>query len=435
VGELVRAFDWSSTALGAPETWPDALRTAVAVCLNGAIPSAVYWGKDFITVYNDAWAQQQAGRHPWAMGRPARESRADIWDTIRPQFENVVATGRGFSTPSQMLPIRRAGETESWWSYSLVPLYDADGHVGGLLTQGFDITAQVRAGQQHAREIDRLREMFRQAPGAVAILSGPDHVYEIANESYLELVGRRDVLGKTLAEALPEVVEQGFVDLMHKVYTTGEPFVGRGVEVVINRGDTGAPEKRRIDFVYQPIRNSEGAVSDIFVEAADVTERFMSEAILRESEQRFRLVAESAPVMLWMGDQNGKCLYLNRAQRKFWGVSEQEVTTFDWNTTVHPDDIEALSEPFIKGMREQLGFSVEARYRRADGEWRTLRTNAHPRFDTDGEFVGMIGVNVDVTEIREAELALAESEARFRGITNSIDQMIWSTLPDGYHDF
>jgi PAS domain S-box-containing protein len=434
-GALVRSFDWSGTALGRPETWPDALRTALAVCLNSAIPSAVYWGRDFITLYNDAWAQQQAGRHPWAMGRPGRESRADIWDTIRPQFEDVVASGRGFSTPKQMLPIQRAGGNESWWSYSIVPLYDSDGHVGGLLTQGFDITAQVLAQQHHAREIDRFREMFRQAPGAVAILSGPEHVYEIANESYLELVGRRDVLGKTLAQALPEIVEQGFVALMDKVYETGEPFVGRGVEVTINRGDTGEPERRHVDFVYQPIRNNEGIVTDIFVEATDVTERVMSEAVLRESEERFRLVADSAPVMLWMGDQNGKCLYLNRAQRRFWGVAEQDVPAFNWNTTVHPEDIEALSQPFSKGMKEQIGFSAEARYRRSDGEWRTLRTNAHPRFDTDGEFVGMIGVNVDVTEIREAELALAESEARFRGITNSIEQMIWSTLPDGYHDF
>ena len=435
-GELVRAFDWSETALGGPETWPDALRTALAVCLNAAVPSAVYWGKDFITIYNDPWAQQQAGRHPWAMGRPARESRADIWDTIRPQFEQVIETGRGFHIASQMLPIQRPGGSESWWSYSLVPLYDADGHVGGLLSQGFDITAQVRAQQYHAQEIDRLREMFRQAPGAVAILSGPNHIYEIANESYFELVGqRRDILGKPLAQALPEMAAQGFVELLDKVYATGEPYVGRGVEVTINRGDTGAPERRHIDFVYQPVRNALGAVSDIFVEATDVTERVLAEATLRESEQRFRLVADSAPVMLWMGDQNGKCLYLNRAQRKFWGVAEQDVSAFDWNTTVHPEDTEVLAQPFTKGMREQLGFSVEARYRRADGEWRTLRTNAHPRFDTDGNFVGMIGVNVDVTEIREAEKALAESEARFRGITNSIDQMIWSTLPDGYHDF
>lgn len=435
-GALVRAFDWASTPLGPPETWHDAMRTALAVCLNSSIPSAVYWGPDFITIYNDAWAQQQAGRHPWAMGRPAREARADIWETIQPQFEQVVATGRGLSFSNQMLPIQRASGNESWWSYSIVPLYEVNNKVGGLLTQGFDITAQVRAQQFHAQEIERLREMFRQAPGAVAILSGPDHVHEIANGSYFELVGRqRDILGRPITEALPELADQGFVDLMDTVYRSGEPFVGRGVPVSINRGEGGKPETRMVDFVYQPIRDAGGSVSDIFVEATDVTERVLGEQALRESEERFRLVAESAPVMLWMSDTDGRCLYLNRTLRKFWGVGAEKATDFDWNSTVHPDDRGDLADATAKGMRDQLGFATEARYRRADGQWRILNTNAHPRFGPDGEFLGMIGVNVDVTEIRDAEAALAESEARFRGITNSIDQMIWSTRPDGYHDF
>ncbi|MEZ6030229.1 MAG: PAS domain-containing protein [Hyphomonadaceae bacterium] len=406
-GALARSFDWTQTPIGAPETWPEALRTALAVCLNSSIPSAVYWGEELTTIYNDAWANQQAGRHPWAMGRPAREARADIWETIRPQFEQVIATGRGLSVTNQMLTMRRDSGNESWWSYSLVPIWNADRKVGGLLTQGFDNTAQVRAQQYHAQEIDRLREMVRQAPGAIAVLSGPDHVYEIANESYFELVGqRRDIMGKPIAVALPEVAEQGFVELMDTVYRTGEPFVGKSVPVSINRGDTGEPQTRMVDFVYQPIRDADGAVSDIFVEATDVTERVMVEQALRESEERFRLVAESAPVMLWMGDANSKCLYLNRAQRKFWGVAEDEVAGFDWNETLHPEDRQTLAEPFAKGMREQLGFSVEARYRRADGSWRLLHTNANPRFAPDGEFLGMIGVNVDVTEIREAASAL-----------------------------
>ena len=409
-GALIRAFDWTTTPLGAPESWPEALRTGLAVCLNSAIPSALYWGPDFTTLYNDTWAQQQAGRHPWAMGRPARESRAEMWATLEPQFRNVRATGRGISVTDQHLPMQRGGESDSWWSYSIIPLYEPDGTVGGLLTQGFETTAQIRARQMLDLQTSRLRDMFSQAPGAVAILHGPDHVYEIANEAYFELVGqRRDIMGKTLAEALPEVAEQGFVDLMHTVYRTGEPFVGRSVPVSINRGDTGKSETRMVDFVYQPIRNALGEVADIFVEATDVTERVMAEAKLRESEERFRLVAESAPVMLWMGDAQGKCLYLNRAQREFWGVTDESFPTFDWNTTVLPEDLPVLAAPFMQGMSEQNGFTVEARYYRADGQVRTLHTNAEPRFGVDGEFLGMIGVNADVTDVREAQAALARS--------------------------
>ena len=182
-GALIRAFDWAATPLGPPDKWPDPLRTALAVCLNSTIPSAVYWGKDFTTLYNDPWAKQAAGRHPWSMGRPARESRKDIWDTIAPQFNDVMATGHGVSVTDQYLPIQREGGSDSWWSYSVVPLYESDGTVGGLLTQGFETTAQIRARQLLDQQTERLRDMFRQAPGAVAIMSGPNHIYEIANES------------------------------------------------------------------------------------------------------------------------------------------------------------------------------------------------------------------------------------------------------------
>jgi PAS domain S-box-containing protein len=148
-----------------------------------------------------------------------------------------------------------------------------------------------------------------------------------------------------------------------------------------------------------------------------VTEQRRAEGALRESEERFRLVSESSPVMLWMGDQRGKCVYLNRAQREFWGVAVEAVTSFDWNSTVHPDDREALFGPFSEGMRAQAPFAVEARYRTADGHYRLVRTDAQPRFGTGGEFLGMIGVNVDITDMRQAETAL-RSRTRILEVLN-----------------
>ncbi|HWA90696.1 MAG TPA: PAS domain-containing protein [Rhizomicrobium sp.] len=122
-----------------------------------------------------------------------------------------------------------------------------------------------------------------------------------------------------------------------------------------------------------------------------------------ESE-RFRLVAETAPVMLWMGDADGKCVYLNRALREFWGVAELD--GFDWSSTLHPEDGEKLYAPFSAAMRDRAAFTVEARYRRADGTWRTLSTEGQPRFGADGAFLGMIGVNVDTTDRNAAEASL-----------------------------
>jgi PAS domain S-box-containing protein len=141
---------------------------------------------------------------------------------------------------------------------------------------------------------------------------------------------------------------------------------------------------------------------------ADVTHR--ATQTQSAGENVYRALAENSPAMLWMGDENGKCIFLNSALRAFWGVDPVDLSTFDWTSTTHPDDIEKLAAPFLKAMADQEPFRVEARYRRADGCYRTMRTEARPRFDrTDGTFLGMSGVNVDITDRLEAEQQVTES--------------------------
>ena len=124
---------------------------------------------------------------------------------------------------------------------------------------------------------------------------------------------------------------------------------------------------------------------------------------ITRAEEFCRAIADNSPAMLWMGDQNGKCVFLNKAQREFWGVDPDDLSMFDWSSTVHPDDVEILAKPFGQAMAGQTAFSVEARYRRADGQFRILRTQARPRFDDDGVFLGMTGLNSDVSDRRHAE--------------------------------
>src|SRR5690348_14589468 len=116
--------------------------------------------------------------------------------------------------------------------------------------------------------------------------------------------------------------------------------------------------------------------------------------------------------MLWRGDAHGKCGYLNRAQREFWGVAEDGVAAFTWASTLLAEDAEKVFGPFNEGMVKQQAFTCEARYRRADGAIRILETRAQPHFDAQGVFTGMLGVNVDVTDERRAEVELRENEAR-----------------------
>lgn len=297
MGERIRAFDWANHPLGPPAQWPDSLRMALSLCLNSSFPTAIYWGPELHVLYNDAWSEIPAEKHPWILGRAAAEGWADIWSIVGPQLRQVVETGTGLALFEQMLPMVRGGAPqETWWNYSFTPIRDADQNVVGVFNQGNEITGVVRVRRERQAELARWRELFHQAPAPIALLRGPSHLFEFANDAYRRLVGGRDVVGKPVADALPEVAHQGFTELLDGVFRSGQPYIGAGAVVKLQHADGGKAEERIVDFIYQPMRDAGGAVDGIFVLAIDVTERARAESALRVSnwqlgEERARLAA------------------------------------------------------------------------------------------------------------------------------------------------
>jgi signal transduction histidine kinase len=293
MGRRIREYDWSTHPLGPPVQWPATLQSILALCLNSSIPTCVYWGSELRLLYNDAWAPIPGHRHPSALGSSAAEVWPDIWKIIRPQFEQVLTTGVGFATYDQMLPIDRNGRIEeTFWNYSLSPIRDEAGNIVGIFNQGNETTQKVQSARASKNELDRMRELFEQAPGAIALLEGPRHVYALANAAYVQLVGPRAILGKPVAEVLPEVIEQGFGEVLDRVYNTGERFLASSTPVRLRRTPSGDFENRILDFVFQPIRRDADTITGIFVQATDVTERAQAEAALRASEENLRRLNE-----------------------------------------------------------------------------------------------------------------------------------------------
>lgn len=272
MGRRIREFDWKSHPLGDPHYWPPSLQMAISLCLNSTFPTAIYWGSDLHVLYNDAWSVIPADRHPAALGRKGAELWSDIWAEVAPGFRKVMDEGVGVALYEEMLPMVRNGvPTETWWNYSLTPIREPGGRVAGIFNQGNEITEKVLARRARLAELDRWKEVFRQAPAPVALLRGPNHVFEVANDAYAKLVGHRDVIGKTVVEALPEVVGQGFVELLDTVYTTGKPFIGTQTRVKLQHEPGGAVEDVTLDFIYQPLVDEAGRVEGVFVLANGVT--------------------------------------------------------------------------------------------------------------------------------------------------------------------
>jgi PAS domain S-box-containing protein len=408
MGERMRAFDWRSSPLGPPEDWPQALKTAVGILLSSKFPMFLAWGPELRFLYNDAYAEILGGKHPAALGHAFEDIWAEIWDEVGPLARRALA---GEATYFENLPLtmtRKGFAEQTWFTFSYSPLRGDDGKAAGMFCVCTETTAQVLGERDRIGEAERLRRLFDRAPGFMAVVRGPKHIFEMVNASYQALVGERALIGKPVREAVPEVEGQGLFELLDKVYCSGEAFSGRGVAIELERQPGRPREQRLLDFVFQPILDAQGEVTGIFADGYDVTERVLAETALKESEARFRLIADSAPVPMWVTKLDRKRGFVNIAYADFLGVPYEEALDFDWRDRIHPDDYEQLLAASMAGEATLGLFTLEGRYRRGDGEWRWLRSISQPRWGAQGEHIGFIGVAIDVTEGKEAEIRLRE---------------------------
>ena len=287
MADLTRAFDWSITPVGPVENWPDALLVTVNTMLCSRHPMFLWWGPELIQFYNDGYRPTiREDKHPSALGQRGAECWPEIWPIIGPQIEAVMTHGEATWHENQLVPINRNGKLEDvYWTYGYSPVRDARGDIQGTLVVCTETTANVLAKKQLEQERQRLADLFHQAPAFFAVLGGREHIFEMANGPYQELIGNRAILGKPVREAIPEADLQGFTTLLDRVYQTGEPFVGRNTPIQLARTTAQALETRYLDFVYQPRREADGTVTGIIALGVDATENRRAEQVLLQSEK------------------------------------------------------------------------------------------------------------------------------------------------------
>jgi PAS domain-containing protein len=268
----MRALDWSLSPLGPLELWPQSLRSVVGLILGSKFPMFVAWGPELGLLYNDAYASVLGAKHPLALGKRFQDVWPEIWDDIH----SIVAKAlEGESSYYENLPLtvhRNGREEQAWFTFSYSPTRNESGAVAGMFCVVTESTEQVLAVRHRQAEYERMRSLFQQAPGIIAVLREPNHIIEIANDAFCLLVGRRDLLGIPVREALPDLDGQGFYELLDQVHATGQPYFGRQASVKLQRRPDGPLEERFVDFVYQPTFDHRGSITGIFMEGNDVTE-------------------------------------------------------------------------------------------------------------------------------------------------------------------
>lgn len=413
MGALIRAYPWWSTPLGSPNDWPAPLRTAIRLILNTGHPMYVWWGSDLRCFYNDAYRRSIGPeRHPVSLGQPGREVWNEIWDIIGSQIEQVMSGQGPTWNENHLVPITRNGVQEDvYWTYSYSPIDDQNAPygVGGVLVVCSETTQDVLAKRQLEDETERLHRMFDQAPGFMALLSGPAHVFRATNAAYSQLVGHRNVIEKPVREALPEVLGQGFCELLDQVYHTGEAYVGRGISVELQPRPGEPLERRYLDFVYQPVTGADGEISGIFVEGSDVTARHKAETALRETEERFEAIANSVDQMIWSTRADGFHDYYNERWYEFTGVPGGSTDGERWNDMFHPGDQDRAWERWRHSLDTGEPYHIEYRLRHHSGEYRWVLGRAQCVREASGAITRWFGTCTDIQELIEARELLARS--------------------------
>jgi signal transduction histidine kinase len=333
---LGRAFDWEGSPVGAVEDWPLALRAAARLVLDSPIAMSLFVGPQFVTLYNDAYRTILGAKHPAAFGRPAAGVWAELWQEIGPQYVAVSEGGPGLdlrAVPFRIARLEGGDVDEGWFDYALNAVRaegaaGAAGAVVAVLAVVTETTARAQAEQALEVERARLEYAFKHAPAFFAVLRGPAHVFTLVNDAYYQLVGHRDLLGKRLAEALPEVPAQGFDRLLDEVVATGEPFIGREVPVMLARTPGAALEERFVDLAYIPIVEVDGTRGGVIVHGTDVTAHVLArrevERLLAESE---RLLAATTAAQAEAEAAQRGAEAANRAKSEFLAVMSHELRT------------------------------------------------------------------------------------------------------------
>jgi PAS domain S-box-containing protein len=398
MGALTRAYDWSASPLGKPETWPQSLRTALRILLNTNHPMFIWWGEELIQFYNDAYRETMGPeRHPSALGQRGRECWAEIWPIIGPQIEQVMSGGGATWHENQLVPVTRHGKLEQvYWTYGYSPIDEDDG-IGGVLVVCRDVTKDYLASvalREREAELARVQQIGRIGGLEVDLTTGfrnrrsPEYLLihglppDAANESHEDWVQRVHPDDRAAAEGKFRAAVAGGVGDYTVQYRIIRPSDG---------------ETRWISVKSTIERDAGGKALRLIGAHADVTEQVAAEQALRQSEELYRKLADELAELnatlaqrveektrerdrIWnvsqdllvVADRNGIWRTVNPAWTSTLGWSPTELLNRTSEWLEHPDD-----NGITRAKVRELGASettvrFESRFRHKDGSYRWL---------------------------------------------------------------
>lgn len=449
---------------------PALLQVLSQLVLASRFPMFLLWGPKRRLLYNDAYRPILGARHPAAMGRPFAEVWPEVADEIMPLIERAWA---GESSLFEDYPVtldREAGPEAAYFDFSYSPAPDDQGQVQAVLCVCKETTREVRTARRrafwdrfeaHLRDLVEPMEIIQRAQAMLGEHLGVDRLgfAEFDNETPRNSVAPDWCRGDPLPSLEGVLTLTDFGEAAIDAARRGEPIViddvladpripSGGQDLFAKLGcravaavhlikdgrlkaalHAHAREPRR--WTDEDLRTLEGAAGRTW----SAVERARAEMALRESEARFRSMADIAPAPVWVTSAAGPVEFVNLAFANVAGRPREELVGETWREIIHEEDIGAVAKAREDARLKVAPYVFEARFRTAGDQWRVMQAHSQPRFDDDGRFAGYVGLAVDITDIRAAEarqlLLINELNHRVKNTLATVQSLAHQTLREG----
>ncbi len=417
----------------------------------------------YIRAVSDAYLEATLTQRETIVGRYVFEvfpdnpfaPNANAVHNLKASLERVLETKKPHQMSLQHYDVpdpKAPGQfVERYWSPLNTPILDEKGAVSCIVHQVTNVTERVKTERLLLKsqanealgwaEADRQREqlytLFREAPAPIVILDGQELVFQLVNPAYQQIFPGRELLGKPLLVALPEVATTPILGILRQVYQTGETYVAKDVPLQLSRREGAPAEEIYWTFTYQARRNEQGQVDGIFVFAYEVSDQIKARKAIEASQQQFKMLSESIPQLVWRATPEGYVDYFNQQWYTYTGLDYEQLQRQGWTQVVHPEDLPALGEDWKKALQTADPFRVETRLKGMDGSYRWFLVQALPLKDSQGRVQQWFGTNTDIDERKAAEAALqqlskdlTQANAALRRVNVDLDNFVYMASHD-----
>lgn len=427
ISDRIEGIDWENNPLGPIDEWPDCLKNSLNLCLNAPFPMLICWGPEMVMLYNEGYADLL--EEPYhALGSPAKIIWKDIWSTIGPLLEGVVTTGQSTMLKNQLFHLKKNElNEERYFTFSYSPLRDQE-RIVGVLNIVHETTDNVINERLMKLEQDRMERVLRQAPAAVCILDGPNLIFERLNENYQQLFPGRDLLGKPVIDALPEIKGAPIHKALLEVYQTGNTFKGIETLVALSRSAGGPIEDLYFNFIYQAKLNVKKEIDGIIVFAYEVTDfvkaRETAEKLALQVEQHakvFDVTLTAIQDMVYTFNTEGRFTYSNYSLLGLLGITLEQIVGKNFHDLPYPYELatklQSQIAQVIETAKPVTDHTIFTSPKGQVGYYEYIFT---PVFDDEGKVVLVAGSTRNISEHKRSEEAIKIKNEELTHLNNQL---------------